>query len=83
MKRWGIQKSDGQQLLSVGIDAAQFSISWFRPDAPGKTKEGKKGPLTFQDSSKADALLQALTTLIPSEFKDAVVADIARPAASN
>ncbi|MGV8864669.1 MAG: hypothetical protein ACOH2T_26340 [Pseudomonas sp.] len=75
-EKWVIKKPDGQSLLSFGIDAAQIHIGWFRPDSPGKTKEGKKGPLTFHAIAKAQALLTALVTLVPNEFSDAVVADV-------
>jgi len=76
IEKWAIKKPDGQLLLSFSVDAAQIRLGWFRPDAPGKTREGKKGPLTFEAISKAHALLTALTTLVPKEFRDAVVADV-------
>jgi hypothetical protein len=81
--KWGICKPGGQLLLSDSIDAAQAIISWFRPDAPGKTKECKIGPLPFQAIAKADALLAALAILVPSEFKDVEIVEFVVPAAAH
>jgi len=47
-EKWAIRRSNGELLQSFAIDPAQISVGWFRPNAPGKTREGKKGPLTFQ-----------------------------------
>lgn len=74
--KWAIKKSDGQLLQSFAIDSAQISITWLRPDASGKSKEGKKGPFTFQSMSKAQALLTALAVLLPNEFLDGTLANI-------
>lgn len=73
-EKWVIRKPDGELLQSFAIDPAQISVGWFRPDAPGKTREGKKGPLTFQQISKAQSLMTTLFALLPKEFSDAEVA---------
>lgn len=43
--KWIIKKADGQLLQSFAIDPREIRVGWFNPDAPGKTKEGKKGHL--------------------------------------
>lgn len=73
-EKWAIKKSDGELLQSFTIDPAQISIGWYCTGALGKTKEGKKGPLTFQSLFKAQSLLTTLNALIPKEFADAEVA---------
>ncbi|NWA05397.1 hypothetical protein [Pseudomonas gingeri] len=73
IEKWAIKNADGQLLLSFAIDAAQIQIGWFLPDARVKSKEGKKGPLTFKVFSKAEALLASLLVLLPKEFTGAQV----------
>ncbi|MFL9811999.1 hypothetical protein D7241_01940 [Stutzerimonas sp. VN223-3] len=80
-EKWAIRRSDGELLQSFVIDPAQISVGWFRPNAPGKTREGQKGPLTFQQISKAQSLMAALFALLPKEFSDAEVASFEVPAA--
>lgn len=67
-EKWIIRTADGQLLQSFAIDPVQIVIGWFRPDASGKTKEGKKGPLPVRDQTRALALLAALAANLPSEF---------------
>ncbi|MDU8542521.1 hypothetical protein [Pseudomonas syringae group sp. J248-6] len=71
--KWIIKKADGQLLQSFSIDPREIRIGWFSPDAPGKTNEGKKGPLTLRDETRALALLAALAANLPSEFLHAEV----------
>lgn len=71
--KWIIKKADGQLLQSFSIDSQEIRIGWFIPDAPGKTTEGKKGPLTLRDEARALALLAALVANLPSEFMHAQV----------
>lgn len=66
--KWIIKKADGQLLQSFSIDPKEIRVGWFFPDAPGKTKEGKKGPLALRDETRALALLAALAASLPSEF---------------
>jgi len=80
-EKWAIRKPDGELLQSCVIEPAQISVGWFRPDAPGKTREGKKGPLTFQQISKAQSLMTTLFALLPKEFSDAEVVSYEVPAA--
>lgn len=72
-EKWVIRKPDGELLQSFAIDPAQISVGWFRPDAPGKTREGKQGPLTFHQISKAQSMLTTLFALLHKEFSDAEV----------
>ncbi|KPW38669.1 hypothetical protein ALO59_101063 [Pseudomonas amygdali pv. mellea] len=71
--RWIIKKADGRLLQSFSIDPREIRVGWFSPDAPGKKKGGKKGPLTLRDETRALALLAALAANLPSEFQHAEV----------
>jgi hypothetical protein len=71
--KWIIKKADGQLLQSFAIDPQEIRVGWFNPDAPGKTKKGKKGPLALRDETRALALLAALAANLPSEFMHAEV----------
>lgn len=75
-EKWIIRKADGQLLQSFAIDPVQIVVGWFRPDAPGKTKEGQRGPLTLRDKTRALALLAALAANIPSEFTGSEVVSL-------
>lgn len=75
-EKWIIKKADGQLLQSFAIDPDEIRVGWFRPDAPGKTKEGRKGPLTLRDQTRALALLAALAANVPSEFLNASVVNL-------
>ncbi|OBS33027.1 hypothetical protein [Pseudomonas syringae] len=75
-EKWIIKKADGLLLQSFFIDPTEVRVGWFRPDAPGKTKEGTKGPLALRDQTRALALLEALAANVPSEFLDAEVANL-------
>lgn len=75
-EKWVIRKSDGQLLLSFSIDPSEIRVGWFSPDAPGKTKEGKKGPLILRNETRALALLAALAANLPSEFLYAEVVNL-------
>jgi len=66
--KWIIKKADGQLLQSFAIDPQEIRVGWFSPDAPGKTKGGRKGPLALRDQTRALALLAALAANLPSEF---------------
>jgi hypothetical protein len=72
-QKWVIQVRAGQLLQSLSLDPSQIKIGSFIPLAPGKTKEGKKGPLKFISESGAQLWLMAMTAQIPKEFADAVV----------
>ncbi|WP_276488413.1 hypothetical protein [Ectopseudomonas mendocina] len=74
--KWVIKKADGQLLQSFSIDPKEIRVGWFIPDAPGKTKEGKKGPLALRDETRALALLAALAANLPTEFSRATVVSI-------
>lgn len=70
------RKTDGQLLQSFSIDPKEIRVGWFSPDASGKTKEGKKGPLVLRDEARALALLAALAANLPTEFSHAKVVSI-------
>lgn len=72
-EKWVILKSNGQLRKSFAIDPDEIRVGWFSPDAPGKTNEGRKGPLTLRDQTRALALLAALAANVPSEFLNAAV----------
>jgi len=72
-EKWVIQNTHGQLLQSFAIDPVKIRISWYRPDAPGKTKVGEKGPLNLLAESKAQVLLMALVSQVPTEFAGAKV----------
>lgn len=74
--KWIIKKADGQLLQSFSIDPKEIRVGWFFPDAPEKTKEGKKGPLALRDETRALALLAALAANLPSEFLRAEVVSV-------
>lgn len=74
--KWIIKKADGQLLQSFSIDPKEIRVGWFIPDAPGKAKDGKKGPLTLRDEARALALLAALAANLPTEFTHAKVVSI-------
>lgn len=76
-EKWVIQNTHGQLLQSFSIDPKQIGINWFRPDAPGKTKAGEKGPLNLLAESKGQVLLMALVSQVPTEFAGAKVVSLA------
>ncbi|WP_089041718.1 hypothetical protein [Pseudomonas fluorescens] len=67
--KWIIKKTDGQMLQSFAIDPQEIRAGWFSPESPGKTKEGKKGPLALRDEKRALALLAALAANLPSVLR--------------
>ncbi len=77
-EKWVIQNTHGQLLQSFAIDPEKIRIDWYRPDAPGKTKAGEKGPLNFLAESKAQVLLMALVSQVPTEFAGAKVMTLAQ-----
>lgn len=80
---WVIKNAAGNLLQSVAFSPAEIQVGWFRPDAPGKTVQGKKGPLTFSLEPKATTLLAALIAQLPSEFSTATVVSFTRPTDAN
>jgi|GEM_PF-1237668 len=77
-EKWVIQNTHGQLLQSFAIDPEKIRINWYRPDAPGKTKAGQKGPLNLLAESKAQVLLMALVSQVPTEFAGAKVMTLAQ-----
>ena len=77
-EKWVIRNTHGQLLQSFAIDPEQIRVNWFRPDAPGKTKAGEKGPLNLLAESKAQVLLMALVSQVPTEFAGAKVMTLAQ-----
>jgi len=77
-EKWVIQNTHGQLLQSFAIDPEKVRINWYRPDAPGKTKAGEKGPLNLLTESKAQVLLMALVSQVPTEFTGAKVMTLAQ-----
>lgn len=77
-EKWVIQNTQGQLLQSFAIDPEKIRINWYRPDAPGKTKAGEKGPLHLHAESKAQVLLMALVSQVPTEFSGAKVMTLAQ-----
>ncbi|WP_132834097.1 hypothetical protein [Pseudomonas sp. 460] len=77
-EKWVIQNTHGQLLQSFAIDPKQIRINWFCPDAPGKTKAAEKGPLNLLAESKAQVLLMALVSQVPTEFAGAKVVSLAQ-----
>lgn len=77
-EKWVIRNTYGQLLQSFAMDPEQIRINWFRPDAPGKTKAGQKGPLNLPAESKAQVLLMALISQVPTEFAGAKVVNLAQ-----
>lgn len=53
-------------------------MTWFRSNAPGVTKAGEKGPLNLLAESKAQVLLMALVSQVPTEFTGAKVMTLAQ-----
>ncbi|MNJ66448.1 hypothetical protein D3C77_625280 [compost metagenome] len=77
-EKWVIQNTHGQLLQSFAIDPEQIRVNWFRPDAPGRTKAGEIGPLNLLAESKAQVLLMALVSQIPTEFAGSKVMTLAQ-----
>jgi hypothetical protein len=77
-EKWVIQNTHGQLLQSFAIDPEKIRIDWYRPDAPGKTKAGQKGPLNLRAESKAQVLLMALVSQVPADFAGAKVITLAQ-----
>ena len=51
-------------------------LGWFRPDAPGKTREGKKRAAHLRSYLEGSGSSYSDNQLVPKEFRDAVVADV-------
>lgn len=77
-EKWVIQNTHGQLLQSFVMNPENIRINWYRPDAPGKTQAGEKGPLYLLTESKAQVLLMALVSLVPTDFAGAKVMTLAQ-----
>jgi hypothetical protein len=78
-EQWVIQLIEGQLLQGFSIGPKEIQVSWYMPNNPGKTSQGKKGPVIFNSEPKAQALLLALQALVGAEFSKAVVASYQPP----
>ena len=77
-EKWVIQNTYGQLLQSFAIEPEKVRITWYRPNAPGKTQVGEKGPLNLRTESKAKILLMALASQVPTEFAGGKVMTLAQ-----
>jgi hypothetical protein len=64
-EQWVIQLIEGQLLQGFSIGPKEILVSWYMPNNPGKTNQGKKGPVIFNYEPKAQVV---------AEFSKAVVA---------
>lgn len=76
--KWVIQNTYGQLLQSFSMDPLQIRVNWYRPDAPGKTPSGEKGPMNLLAESKAQIMLVALMAQAHTEFAGAKVMTLAQ-----
>lgn len=74
--QWVIRNLEGDQLLSFKVNPQTIELGWFRPGAPGKTREGRDGPLTFATAAEAQAVLTGLAVLVPKQLTGAGVTEL-------
>lgn len=51
-EQWVIQLVEGQLLQSFSIDPKEILVSWYMPNNPGKTSQGRRAQLFLIPSQK-------------------------------